>query len=80
MALCRDCGERIKWIRTPKGKWMPADCRPVRVAPNRGTEIFVTDKGEIIKGGRTLPGAIGGGNIAAYVPHWASCPARKENK
>lgn len=76
MAWCKYCGARIDWLRTPKGKYMPVEYTPVMVMPDRGTEVFVTDEGEVIRGKRTLPGAAGGGNIAAYVPHWAGCSYR----
>lgn len=78
MSWCKYCGARIDWLRTPKGKNMPVEYMPVMVMPDRGTEVFVTDEGEVIRGKRTLPGAAGGGNIAAYVPHWAGCSARKK--
>lgn len=76
MARCKYCGARIDWIRTRKGKNMPVEYYPVMVMPHRGTETFITDEGEVITGKRTLPGAVGGGNVAAYVPHWAGCTAR----
>lgn len=76
MAVCKYCGAWIDWIRTPAGKYMPVGPRPVLIMPDRGAETFITDEGEIVRGQRTLPGAVGGRNIAAYVPHWAHCPAR----
>lgn len=78
MAWCKYCGARIDWIRTPKGKYMPVEYMPVMVMPDRGEETFVTDEGEVIRGKQTLPGAVGGGNIAAYIPHWAGCSGRKK--
>ena len=78
MAWCKFCGAQIDWIRTAAGKYMPVEYRPVMVMPDRGTEIFIADEGETIKGTRTLPGAVGGGNIAAYVPHWTRCSTQKK--
>lgn len=80
MSRCKYCGARIDWIRTAAGKNMPVEYGPVMVMPSRGTETFITDEGEIIHGKQTLPCAVGGGNIAAYIPHWARCPARKERR
>lgn len=69
---------RIDWIRTLKGKYMPVEYMPVMVMPDCGEETFVTDEGEVIRGKRTLPSAVGGGNIAAYVPHWGVCSSRRK--
>lgn len=77
MSCCKFCGAQIDWIRTAQGKYMPVEFRPVLVMPDRGDEVFITDEGEIVRGKRALPCAVGGGNIAAYVPHWAFCSARK---
>lgn len=78
MAWCKYCGARIEWIRTLKGKYMPVEYMPVMVMPDCGEETFVTDEGEVICGKRTLPSAVGGGNIAAYIPHWGVCSSRRK--
>lgn len=75
MSYCKYCGAPIDWIRTAAGRYMPVEYRPVLVMPDRGTETFITDEGEIIHGERALPSAVGGGNIAAFIPHWTYCPA-----
>lgn len=77
MSYCKYCGAQIDWIRTTKGRHMPVEYWPVLVMPDRGDEVFITDEGETIRGERALPGAVGGGNVAAYVPHWTFCSARK---
>lgn len=79
MSRCKYCGALIDWIRTPQGKYMPVEYRPALIMPDRGDEVFITDEGEAIQGKRALPNAVGGGNIAAYIPHWATCSARKQN-
>lgn len=28
MAVCKSCGAKIAWVRTPKGKLMPIDVEP----------------------------------------------------
>ena len=76
MSWCKYCGARIDWIRTKKGRFMPVEYMPVMVMPGRGTETFVTDEGEVFQGKQTLPCAVGGGNVAAYIPHWGRCSGR----
>lgn len=78
MSYCKYCGAWIEWIRTRAGKSMPVEPRPVMIRPDRGTEIFITDEGEVLHGERVLPAATGGGNLAAYVPHWKYCTGRKK--
>ena len=77
MSYCKYCGARIDWIRTPEGKYTPVEPGPVVVMPDRGTDDFITDEGERIKGKRALAGPIGG-NLVAYKPHWTRCSARKK--
>lgn len=79
MAICKYCGAWIDWIRTKKGKSMPVESTPVVIVPDRGTETFITDEGEILKGVRTPAGPVGG-NLVAYVPHWARCSDRKARR
>lgn len=70
MSWCRRCGAWIDWIRPPKGRPVP-----VVVMPDRGTEDFITDEGEWIKGKRTPAGPVGG-NLVAFVPHRRNCQGR----
>lgn len=44
--------------------------------PDRGTEDFITDEGERIKGERTLAGPVGG-NLVAFAPHRRYCTGCK---
>lgn len=72
MSWCKYCGAWIDWIRAQDGKPVPVEPRPVVVMPDCGTEDFITDEGERVKGKRTLAGPVGG-NIVAYVPHRTFC-------
>lgn len=72
MARCRGCGAEIDWIRTRAGKNMPVDPEPVFVAVDDGSDVFVSDEGEVIHG-RTVPANDGTAEVA-FVPHWATCP------
>ena len=72
MARCRGCGAEIDWIRTRAGKNMPVDPEPVFVAVNDGSDVFVTDEGEVIHG-RKVPANDDSAGVA-FVSHWATCP------
>ena len=72
MARCRGCGAEIDWIRTRAGKNMPVDPEPVFVAVDDGSEVFVTDEGEVIHG-RAVPTNDGSAEVA-FVSHWSTCP------
>lgn len=72
MARCRGCGAEIDWIKTRAGKNMPVDPEPVFVAVDDGSDVFVTDEGEVIRG-REVPTNDGSAEVA-FVSHWATCP------
>ena len=76
MSRCKYCGAWIDWIRPPKGRPVPVEYQPVVVMPDRGTEEFITDEGEWIKGKRTPAGPVGG-NLVAFVPHRRYCTGRR---
>lgn len=58
------------------GKYVPVEYDPVVVMPDRGTEDFITDEGEWIRGKRTLAGPVGG-NLVAFAPHQRYCAGYK---
>jgi len=74
---CKKCGATIFFMKTDKGNWMPLDAKPER------KYIMVT---------KEMPDPMGFGmtsmqileSVAAYTPHWATCPFadefRKEEK
>ncbi len=70
-ATCSKCGAPIVWLKTPKGKWMPADAglRRYRKNPD-GKSTVVNDWGEVIRCDIDVEDADG----MARVPHWATCP------
>ena len=77
-STCRKCNAPIIWLKTPAGKWMPADegLVPYRQGPE-GKQYVVTDRGELIRctileEGDLQPGEFPTG--MARVPHWATCP------
>lgn len=76
-ATCSKCGASIVWLKTPKGKWMPANEGLHRYKKSdEGKQFVVNDRGELIRceiiEEQTRPGAplTGMGRI----PHWATCP------
>ena len=73
MSRCKGCGAEIDWIMTHTGKYMPVDPEPVFVAVDDGSDVFVTDEGEVIHG-REVPANDGSAEVA-FVSHWATCPA-----
>lgn len=90
MATCSSCGASIIWLRTPKGKWMPANEGLVPYYQNdEGKDFVVTDRGEMIRcdiiteklpatGGIRPTGRFPTG--MARVPHWATCPNAARHK
>lgn len=81
-STCRKCGAPIIWLKTPAGRWMPADegLVPYKQDPE-GKNYVVTDYGELIRckilekedmaPGQFLTGM-------ARIPHWATCPNADE--
>lgn len=64
-ATCKSCGAPIRFVKTPKGKWMPVDPQRVTTEDIDGDTI-VTDDGEILKGKEAA-------STVGYVPHWLTC-------
>lgn len=72
MSLCQKCGAPIVWIRTPAGKTMPCDAKPVYMIPDEnGPEKAVSKDGRVVScryaQDPDQSTAIG------YVPHFATC-------
>ena len=72
VALCKGCGAEIKFIKTPAGKWMPVNIRPVKVIPDEEGKFYVTSDGRVIKARPAERGEEG--SVSAFIPHWATCP------
>ena len=64
------------WLRTPRGKMMPADAalRAYRENP-QGKNNVVNELGEVIKCDLQFDGEPTG---MARLPHWATCPNADE--
>lgn len=71
---CSKCGRAIKWVKTPKGKWMPLDAGliPYRLNPE-GKDTLIDDGGRAIR--VDIPD-IADPLIDGYArrSHWATCP------
>lgn len=72
MSACGRCGAAIVWVRTPAGKAMPCDARPVYIVQEEGGP----EKG-VLRDGRVVscrftddPDQATG---MGYVPHFATC-------
>ena len=73
-STCKACGAPILWIKTPTGKNMPVDAKPVIVWPNGNAQTtFMTGSGKIVRGDRTEYPAEG--TCEGYIVHWSTCPA-----
>ncbi len=73
---CSKCGAPIVWLRTPKGKWMPADAGPKPYKANpEGKDTVVNDRGEMVRCDLKFEGIPSG---QARIPHWATCPNARE--
>lgn len=77
MSTCGRCGAAIVWVRTPAGKAMPCDARPVYIVEEEGGP-----EKAVIKGGQVVscrftddPDQATG---MGYVPHFATCKPTEE--
>lgn len=71
---CKDCGARLRFVHTPAGKKMPVEARPVYcLIDPRGSAWLVRGNGRLVRG-EVLDKPVQEAE-AAYVPHWAVCPA-----
>lgn len=76
--VCSACGAPIIFLRTPKGKWMPADQGLVKYRENpEGKKFVVDDRGRLIRCDLEFEGLPTG---MARIPHWATCPHAKKFK
>jgi len=64
MPTCKGCGQEIKWVKTPAGKNMPLDPKPVKMV-------------EIVS---RLSDADVGIVVDVYMPHWATCSKAEQFK
>ena len=82
---CRGCGKQILFIKTAAGKSIPVDPERIAFVPETDYEKFVTDDGEVKRGGALSRKNQGFRPVEyGYRSHFATCPAadsfRKKNK
>ncbi len=78
MAICSSCGAGIIWLRTPAGKWMPANEGLVPYKQStEGKSFVVDDRGNMIRCNLEFEGLPTG---MARIPHWATCPHAARHK
>ncbi len=69
---CRNCGERILWIRTVAGRNMPVNPEFINYRMvSGGKERIVTPEGDVVAGERCKAGEADG---YGYISHFATCP------
>ena len=72
--FCKGCGQEIRWIQTPEGKYMPVDPEPVLIRIQKGgRHRFVLNNGVVVSGEYMERREIA--TFEAYETHWASCKA-----
>lgn len=71
MSTCNRCGAVIVWIRTPAGKAMPCDAKPVYILQEGGPEKAVLKDGRVVSCRYTQDPDQATG--MGYVPHFATC-------
>ena len=60
MTICKTCGAKIDFIRSPKGGKIPVAAHAGYYIPvDAGTAVFVTAKGEVRKGREVTDGIKG---------------------
>ena len=74
MTKCRKCGAEIKFIKTPGGKWLPVDAKPVYYSLIGKKDRVVTKDGRVIA--CTVVDTVT--DCMGYVPHWATCEFASE--
>jgi hypothetical protein len=74
VSVCRYCHTDIAWRRTrPGGKPMPVDLDVWFLMPGEGTDVGVTDSGEVVRGARLDQPRQGAHRVRT--PHFATCKA-----
>lgn len=76
---CKGCGAVVLWLKTPKGKNMACDPKPIRFEPDPEGEWFYREDGPPIRGReKNLP--YYDPKYVGYRVHWANCPYAKNFK
>lgn len=73
---CRACDAPIIWIRTPTGKSMPCDSKPVMYWKKPGAKgKVVTGNGEVIS--CEFEGDVQKATGIGFISHFGTCPKAK---
>ena len=64
-AKCKGCGANIHWVKMESGAAMPVDPLPLKMVILEAQAEGKSPRGKLVE---------------ARVPHWATCPKRKEFK
>lgn len=73
---CRGCGKPIAFIKTINGKSIPVDPEPLEFIPEAAYEKYVTEDGEVIRGGQAEDSRQ---NVrTGYRSHFATCPCAED--
>ena len=71
-AKCKKCGRLLRFVQTQNGKWMPCDSFSVKILPSRDGRLFYLGDREAMYGFKV--DASTAGAVAAWEPHFATCP------
>lgn len=77
MAKCKACDAEIIWIRTRKGKLMPADADQVNVIPARnGKRTYISEAGDVFHGEEASEdmNLLFNEYVKGYEVHFGTCP------
>ena len=75
LGTCRGCGEKIAFIQTLKGKWMPVNPESVSFVPAGGPNTYVMEDGTVTRGRETDWADRQQNNFRiGYISHFATCP------
>lgn len=73
---CKGCGRPIGFVKTPAGKHLPVNPRPIYFEPDpKGDLWLVNYRGEIVRCYEIQPPGIYDPHTVGYMPHWPTCAA-----
>ena len=73
---CRDCGQMIIFIKTPKGKNMPCETPGVHYTPHETAKTLIADFDGNLRRGYVIDDPVDG-SLYGYIPHWGNCKKPK---
>ena len=69
MTPCKACGEPMRFLRTPAGKFLPVDAESFGTHHLGPGMTVVTEAGEVLRGSPATSVT----SVQGYTPHWATC-------